>query len=72
MTTGIAAIKEKVPSMAWLARELGITRGAVQQWDKVPAERLGEIARVTGLSPNVLRPDLFATTPPDEKRAEAG
>jgi DNA-binding transcriptional regulator YdaS (Cro superfamily) len=47
--------------LARLARELGITRGAVAQWDKVPAERLGAVNRVTGIPQDVLRPDLFAS-----------
>lgn len=46
-------------TLARLAREIGITRGAVAQWTKVPAERLGDVSRVTGIPMNVLRPDLF-------------
>jgi len=57
--TGIEAVKESVKSMAALARAIGVTRGAVAQWDRVPAERLGDVARATGLSPSVIRPDLF-------------
>jgi DNA-binding transcriptional regulator YdaS (Cro superfamily) len=45
--------------LARLAREIGITRGAVAQWDKVPAERIGDVSRVTGIPFEVLRPDLF-------------
>jgi DNA-binding transcriptional regulator YdaS (Cro superfamily) len=59
--TGMAAVRSTVKSIAWLAEEMGITRGAIHQWgDKVPAERIGEIARITGLSPQRLRPDLFS------------
>lgn len=42
-----------------LAKALGIRSQAVSQWKKVPAERLGEVHRVTGLSLNALRPDMF-------------
>lgn len=59
--TGMEAVRDRMP-LARLARELGITRGAVAQWEKVPAERLGAVARVTGIQPNILRPDLFETS----------
>jgi DNA-binding transcriptional regulator YdaS (Cro superfamily) len=45
--------------LARLAREIGITRGAVAQWDKVPGERLVSVSRVTGIPMERLRPDLF-------------
>lgn len=53
------AVKKSVPSLASLARHLGITRGAIAQWDRVPAERIFVVARFTGLSPEVIRPDLY-------------
>ena len=56
--TGMDAVRDRMP-LARLAREIGITRGAVAQWDKVPAERIGDVSRVTGISFEVLRPDLF-------------
>ncbi len=56
--TGMDAVRDRMP-LARLAREIGITRGAVAQWDKVPAERIGDVARVTGIPFSVLRPDLF-------------
>lgn len=62
MKTGMEAVKESVPSLAHLAREIGVTRGAVAQWDRVPAERIADVARVTNLSFDIIRPDLFAAT----------
>lgn len=62
--TGMAAVLA-VTKKAALARELDITRGAVQAWvrnDRVPAERIGDVARITGLAPEILRPDLFTKT----------
>lgn len=56
--TGMEAVKDRM-TLARLAREIGITRGAVAQWDRVPAERLGDVARVTGIPMPKLRPDLF-------------
>lgn len=42
-----------------LAAHLGITRHAIYQWDRVPAERLGQVMEVTGLQAHEIRPDLF-------------
>jgi DNA-binding transcriptional regulator YdaS (Cro superfamily) len=42
-----------------LARLIGITHQAVAQWDKIPAERVIEMERLTGVPRSVLRPDLF-------------
>lgn len=65
---GMEAVREKVESLAWLAQRMGVTRGALTHWsDKIPAERVGEISRLTGLAPNILRPDIFEpVTPPAE------
>ena len=42
-----------------LATELGITHGAVSQWSRVPAERVLDVERVTGISRHELRPDIY-------------
>jgi DNA-binding transcriptional regulator YdaS (Cro superfamily) len=42
-----------------LARELGITHGAISQWRRVPAERVIEVERITGIPREQLRPDLY-------------
>lgn len=42
-----------------LAGMLGITHGAISQWERVPAERLGDVSRATGIPPEELRPDIF-------------
>ncbi|NVN44826.1 helix-turn-helix domain-containing protein [Asaia siamensis] len=48
-------------SKAELARRLGITRGAVQQWSRCPSERALEVERATGVSRTALCPALFAS-----------
>jgi DNA-binding transcriptional regulator YdaS (Cro superfamily) len=58
---GMDAVKQRI-SMARLAREIGVTRGAVAQWKRVPAERLGDVTRATGIPMELLRPDLFAAS----------
>jgi DNA-binding transcriptional regulator YdaS (Cro superfamily) len=43
-----------------LAKALGgITPQAISQWTKVPAERVLEVERITGVSRHALRPDIF-------------
>lgn len=67
--TGMSAVRDQVESLAWLAEKLGVTRGALTHWaDKIPAERVREVSRLTGLPPSVLRPDIFEL--PTEQPAE--
>lgn len=48
---------------AALGRELGITRSTVWEWfrdgGRVPAERVVEVERLTGIPRERLRPDLY-------------
>ena len=57
---GLQKALQAAGSQSALARALGITAQSVQQWKRVPAERLVEIERVTGISRADLRPDIFA------------
>jgi DNA-binding transcriptional regulator YdaS (Cro superfamily) len=45
-----------------IARELGVTPGAISQWREVPADRVLDIEKLTGISRHVLRPDVFGDT----------
>lgn len=56
--TGMDAVRERMP-LSWLARRIGVTRGAIAQWDKVPAERMRDVSIATGIPMEVLRPDIF-------------
>ena len=42
-----------------VAEACGIARAAVYQWDKVPIERVHEVAEVIGMTPEQIRPDIF-------------
>jgi DNA-binding transcriptional regulator YdaS (Cro superfamily) len=65
------AVRERMP-LSWLARRIGVTRGAIAQWDKVPAERMKDVSIATGIPMEVLRPDIFevADAPATPEAAE--
>jgi hypothetical protein len=48
-----------------IAEALGITRGAVSKWNRVPAERVLVVEDVTGIPRHELRPDIY---PPRGRR----
>jgi DNA-binding transcriptional regulator YdaS (Cro superfamily) len=58
-----AHAKKTLINPSELAQALGLTRAAVHAWSKVPAERVIEIARLTGVRREVLRPDLYEPDP---------
>lgn len=56
--------KEAVGGPAALARLLGnVSSQAVSQWKRIPAERILEVERITGISRHDLRPDIFGEKP---------
>lgn len=55
-----ARVLEAAGGRAALADALGISPPAVSQWGRIPAERVGQISRVTGMTYAEIRPDLFA------------
>jgi DNA-binding transcriptional regulator YdaS (Cro superfamily) len=57
---GKQAAVDAAGGVSALARKIKVTSGAVSQWRKIPAERVIEVERVTGVSRAVLRPDLYA------------
>lgn len=50
---------QKVGGIAHLAEKLGIARQAIYQWSRIPAERVVDVERITGVSRTELRPDIF-------------
>ena len=54
----MALLRAKKVGINRLARELGITSGAVAKWKEIPLERVPEVARLTGFSRRLLRPDF--------------
>lgn len=57
--TGIVHLRAWRGLQASLAKELGITRGAISKWKRVPAERVLEVERILGVPRHMLRPDLY-------------
>lgn len=41
-----------------VARALGVTRSAIAMWHRVPAERVVEVEKASGIPRHKLRPDL--------------
>lgn len=60
LEAGLQAAIEACGNQSELARRLGVTHQAVQQWTVIPLRNLLEVERVTGVPRKVLRPDLYA------------
>jgi hypothetical protein len=56
---GLRAAIAKAGGLQKLGQLLGINYQAIQQWQRVPSERIVEIERVTGVRREALRPDLY-------------
>lgn len=50
---------EKSGGLSALSREIGITRQAIAQWDRVPAEQCIQVSKITGIPLHELRPDIY-------------
>ena len=68
MDEGLKAAVDAAGGVRALARLLGISFQSIQQWKKVPAERMLEIERVTGIGRERLRPDLYRIEPEPKKK----
>ena len=62
MASGMDLIRARRGLLAEVAHSLGMTRAAVVKWREVPAERVVEIERITGIPREQLRPDLYRKT----------
>lgn len=54
-------LREKNLKLADLARAFGVEKSSVTWWskNKIPAERVLEVERVTGIDRHLLRPDIY-------------
>ena len=57
----IKSIAGKAGGVVALSKTLGLSRGAVSQWDTVPADRVLAVCAATEwmVTPHDLRPDLY-------------
>lgn len=60
----LALAIEKAGGTTALAAALGIKAPSIYSWQRVPAERVLEVERVSGVSRHRLRPDIY----PKDKR----
>jgi len=54
---------EAAGGIAKLASSLGVKHQSFYSWKRIPAERVLDLERITGISRHELRPDLY---PPSE------
>lgn len=52
-----------------VARELGLTRQAVNKWDEIPTKHVLAIERLSGVTRYELRPDIYGPHPGPLARA---
>lgn len=64
---GLQAAVAAAGSEAKLAAAIGISQQAVQQWRKVPAERILDVEQATGVPREKLRPDLSQLFQPSRR-----
>lgn len=64
-------LAEKSMYLVDLARMIGVDKSTVTRWDqgRIPAERVLDIERVTGVSRSDLRPDLYPTSKNESRSA---
>jgi DNA-binding transcriptional regulator YdaS (Cro superfamily) len=58
-TEPVKAATNAVGGYAQLALLIGVTKSAVYQWKRVPAERVIAVEAVSGVPRQQLRPDLY-------------
>ncbi|MFB9269957.1 molecular chaperone TorD family protein [Bradyrhizobium erythrophlei] len=56
---GLERAIDAAGGVAQLARKIGIAQPSVSNWNRVPAQRVIAVEAATGVSRNLLRPDLY-------------
>jgi hypothetical protein len=55
----IARIKSERGLQAHIGKACGISRQAVVDWVRVPSTRVVTVAKILGIAPHQIRPDVF-------------
>ncbi len=63
MDDALTKAKEAAGGTVALARAIDLSSQAVSQWHRVPAARVLDVERATGVSRHILRPDIFGREP---------
>jgi len=71
METLVAWLNRQRGRRTELAEALHIYPSALSQWNQVPADRVLDVERFTGISRHLLRPDLYGPVPEDADRLGA-
>lgn len=61
MSTIIDKVTREAGGIVALARQLGIKHNSIYSWTEVPAKRVPDVERITGIPRHELRPDLYRT-----------
>lgn len=56
LAAALAAVND---NMSELARRIGVSPQAIQQWERVPLERVPAVEEATGIPRETLRPDHY-------------
>lgn len=59
MISVVQEAADRVGGISELARRLGITHPALYHWPRVPANRVLQIEKLTGISRHDMRPDIY-------------
>jgi len=68
---GMQLVRATRGASAKIARALGITRGAVAQWERIPAEHIIASEEASGIDRRLLRPDLYEPPSPLDTKDQA-
>jgi len=52
-------IVERAGGVRTVAEEIGRSTQLVHQWEYVPAKHVKAVAKLSGLAPKTIRPDIF-------------
>ena len=59
MTKIISDVLCRAGGATALAEYLNVSRQTIYQWKRIPAARVSDISKLTGISREKLRPDIF-------------